>query len=126
MAAKSPNAGAPTVPEHPREFNAPVRGYIPTLRKAGKLNHPDFLYIGRRWTLGPYNLKASVWQNPFTTRVHGLDRSLELYERHVRSHERLLDRLPELEGKTLGCWCKPHERCHADVLIRLFEERSCG
>jgi hypothetical protein len=25
----------------------------------------------------------------------------------------------ELRGKNLACWCKPTERCHADVLLRL-------
>jgi hypothetical protein len=124
MTTKSPSAGTPTVPEPFPAFNAPVRGHVPTLRRAGELNHPDFLYVGRRFTMGGYNLKASPWQNPFTTKIHGREKSIELYEWHVRSCEWLLERLPELEGKVLGCWCKPWERCHADVLIRLFEERA--
>ena len=35
----------------------------------------------------------------------------------------LLDRLGELEGKTLGCWCKPDQACHGDILIELLKER---
>lgn len=31
----------------------------------------------------------------------------------------ILSRLPELRGKTLACWCKPCEPCHADVLIQM-------
>lgn len=27
--------------------------------------------------------------------------------------------LERLRGKNLACWCKPHERCHADVLLAL-------
>ena len=29
----------------------------------------------------------------------------------------------ELEGKELGCWCKPY-LCHGDILIKLFKERQ--
>ena len=31
----------------------------------------------------------------------------------------ILDRLPELRGKNLACWCKPGDPCHADVLLEL-------
>lgn len=31
----------------------------------------------------------------------------------------LLAALPELRGKNLACWCKPHSFCHADVLLEL-------
>ena len=29
-----------------------------------------------------------------------------------------------MEGKVLGCWCKPSQPCHADVLIKLFDEKK--
>ena len=29
----------------------------------------------------------------------------------------------ELEGKEIGCWCKPGP-CHGDILIKLFKERK--
>ena len=32
-----------------------------------------------------------------------------------------MNRLAELDGKTLGCWCAPNP-CHGDVLVRLCEE----
>lgn len=31
----------------------------------------------------------------------------------------LLDRLPELRGKNLACWCPLDAPCHADVLLEL-------
>lgn len=31
--------------------------------------------------------------------------------------------LPELAGKTLGCWCAPRP-CHGDVLVRLAGVRA--
>ena len=33
----------------------------------------------------------------------------------------ILDHLPELRGKVLGCWCAP-QACHGDVLARLANE----
>lgn len=35
------------------------------------------------------------------------------------TRQRLLDRLPELRGKNLACWCKPGAPCHAEVLLDL-------
>jgi len=35
-----------------------------------------------------------------------------------------MPRLEELEGKTLGCWCKPDQLCHSDVLIELLKKRG--
>ena len=37
----------------------------------------------------------------------------------------LLAALPELAGKTLGCWCAP-KACHGDVLARLAAELDSG
>lgn len=30
-----------------------------------------------------------------------------------------LDKVKELRGKNLACWCKPGEPCHADVLLEI-------
>lgn len=30
-----------------------------------------------------------------------------------------LDKVKELRGKNLACWCKPRAPCHADVLLEL-------
>ena len=38
----------------------------------------------------------------------------------IEAHfQRIRDRLPELRGHDLCCWCKPGEPCHGDVLIRM-------
>jgi hypothetical protein len=31
--------------------------------------------------------------------------------------------LSELRGKNLACWCRPGETCHADLLLRLANQR---
>jgi hypothetical protein len=41
------------------------------------------------------------------------------YREYLLSNPDLLDRLPELEGKTLGCWCAP-KPCHGDVLVEIL------
>ncbi len=95
----------------------------PTVRVVNILNgDPYDIYIGR--ANRSYNLPASPFANPFLNGVDG-DREdiLDKYERYVRSRPDLLARLPELEGKTLGCWCLP-EMCHGHVLARLVAERS--
>lgn len=63
---------------------------------------------------------ASKWQNPFTEQDYGLEKCVELYEEHVRT--RLIDSIEELAGKKLGCWCRPTSLCHADVLIKIYDE----
>lgn len=36
-----------------------------------------------------------------------------------RRRARLLERLPELRGQDLACWCSLDGPCHADVLLEL-------
>lgn len=35
----------------------------------------------------------------------------------------MLDNLKALRGKNLACWCKPGTACHADVLLRLANDK---
>jgi len=81
------------------------------------------VYIGRNV---PYVDGAvhSKWHNPYAVKKFGIDDSLAMYEYRVRSDKRLWDTLDELEGKTLGCWCVPHSRCHGQVLFELLREKK--
>lgn len=36
-----------------------------------------------------------------------------------KQREMVLERLHHLRGKTLACWCRPADSCHADVLLEL-------
>lgn len=70
---------------------------------------PHDVYVGR----------PSVWGNPFKAGVHGTrEEVIEMYREYLLGNERLMAMLPELRGKTLGCWCAP-KVCHADVLLEL-------
>jgi len=67
------------------------------------------VYIGR----------PSKWGNPFAI---GKDSTREQviakYRHWLISQTALIAALPELKGKTLGCWCAP-QACHGDVLAEL-------
>ena len=82
---------------------------------------PSHLYIGRNMNFYVKGTFESKWKNPFTVKKHGIDKCLVLYEQLIR--ETLYDDLEELDGKVLGCWCKPN-RCHGDILIRLLDEKK--
>lgn len=73
---------------------------------------PSDVYIGR----------PSKWGNPF---VRGRDGDsptvIAKYRAYVMTSDTLMAALPELAGKTLGCWCKPRA-CHGDVLVELVEQ----
>jgi hypothetical protein len=68
------------------------------------------VYIGR----------PSVWSNPYEIGRDG-DREtvIRKYREYLLSNPDLMARLPELEGKILGCWCAP-KPCHGDVLIEVL------
>ena len=73
------------------------------------------VYIGR----------GSIWGNPFTVEQFGRDGCIEKYEQYIRDKLRLnpelWQELQKLEGKVLGCFCKP-KRCHGDILVKILEE----
>ena len=89
----------------------------------GKVVQDCDVYIGRRVKRGGWDLPYSDWANPFTVWDWGspveAQKRFEHYIRFERSD--LLERLPELRGKRLGCWCKPYP-CHGDILVKLLNE----
>jgi len=81
---------------------------------------PNHVYIGRNMNFYVPGTLGSIWKNPYSLKKFSLEESLRMYEELVR--KTLYDRLEELDGKVLGCWCKP-AGCHGDVLLRLIEEK---
>lgn len=41
---------------------------------------------------------------------------------YILNNPELLEKLNELRGKTIECWCKENEKCHGDVLIELINK----
>ena len=69
------------------------------------------VYIGR----------GSDWGNPFVIGRDGTRKEvIKKYEQWIKNQPHLLERLGELEGKRLGCFCKPYD-CHGDVLVKLVD-----
>jgi len=81
--------------------------------KVVNINESDYdVYIGR----------PSKYGNPFIIGKDG--NRLEVirkYDKYIRNNKKLLEDLSELEGKILGCYCKPR-KCHGDVLVKLIQE----
>jgi len=75
---------------------------------------PFDTYIGR----------PGIWGNLF---IIGQDGSrtdvVAKYKAWILLQPDLLARLPELKGKTLGCWCAP-QACHGDVLVDLANAKE--
>ena len=68
---------------------------------------PYDIYIGR----------PGKWGNPFPIGSDTRETVLEKFETYLLTRPDLLEQLSELEGKVLGCWCKP-EACHGDILVK--------
>ena len=103
------------------------------------MNHPNHEYIGRRGIVfinkERFPKQDSIWANPFKIgRDVTRDDVLCKYEKLLRDKLYTNDvnkatdaaaiykeDLLKLDGKILGCWCKP-ESCHGDVLLKLIEE----
>lgn len=72
---------------------------------------PYDVYIGR----------PSKWGNPFEIGRDGTRADvIAKYEMHILARLDLLEALPDLRGKRLGCWCTP-KPCHGGVLARLAD-----
>jgi hypothetical protein len=72
------------------------------------------IYIGR----------PSKWGNPFREGKDGTRKEvIDKYRKYILSNKELMNSLHELEGKVLGCWCKP-KACHGDVLVELIEKKG--
>lgn len=66
--------------------------------------------------------RFSDWGNPFEMGKDGdRDEVCKNYENHYLPFKpSLLNKLNELKGKALGCWCSP-EKCHCDTLKKFIE-----
>lgn len=75
------------------------------------------VYIGR----------GSIWGNKFRIGVDGnrkevIKKYFDLMMERLRGSKKdfWISELKKLEGKSLGCFCKP-ESCHGDVLVWLIK-----
>lgn len=91
----------------------------------------DLVYVGRRWTMGHWDLPQHPLYNPFqydTARKKRDGTRAEImvkYREYLMARPDLLALVPELRGRTLACWCAP-ELCHADILAEIADSPRSG
>lgn len=88
-----------------------------------KKKQPFDVYCGRANSF--YGLPQSKWANPFVIGKDGTrPEVIELHRLWINSQPDLLQALPELKGKVLGCWCDyPAEECHCATLIEQSDSK---
>ena len=75
------------------------------------------VYIGR----------GSPWGNPYSHlensaaewKVGSREEAIAKYRTWILSRPELMEKLKELKGKRLGCWCIP-DSCHGSVILELL------
>jgi len=92
------------------------------------------VYIGRGGILVIDNVRFpkenSIWANPYKiddsngiTRDNVIEKYRTYIIQKIENNDVLKQKLLQMKGKTLGCWCKP-EACHGDVLVELIDKYS--
>lgn len=117
------------------EKNSPTTQCIKVSHLRKKYNDPNInlrkwmemennLYVGRHGRIfinkEIFHYPASKWKNPYKVSDYTLAESLALYEEHIRKN--LVQDLKELSDKSLGCFCDQSNPCHAQVLVKLYNE----
>lgn len=101
----------------------------------------DNLYIGRKGCVfidkQRFPPTDSIWCNNHSikeikkegfTEHEARDEAIRRYKKDLLNNKELMNRLGELKGKTLGCWCKTNDNdvpCHGDVLVELYKNNNC-
>jgi hypothetical protein len=75
--------------------------------------------------------RTSKWGNPFSHKkgtlakyiVSSRKEAIQSYKNWILNGDGkyLLNDIHELDGKILGCWCKPNS-CHGDVLVEIVNQ----
>lgn len=72
--------------------------------------------------------------NPHTEAEHGREAAIETFredfEARIETDKQFLRAVRDLQGKTLGCWCRSVDyarpACHADVIAEWVEKLNIG
>ena len=88
------------------------------------LEDPHNVYVGHNMVYVA-GARQHEFANRFFVKKYGRDECLRKYEAwlvEVIQDPEVKARFESLRKKTIGCWCKADEACHADVIIRLLGE----
>ena len=79
------------------------------------------LYVGRG--AKHMGLAPSRWGNPFrVSEDFSRAEACMHFEQYLKGDNQLYAQLGSLEGRLLACHCRLHHHCHADVLVRAFDD----
>ncbi len=91
------------------------------------MDDPENVYIGRGGVVfidgKRYPSTSSEFANPYKIgqdgdRTEVIEKYSEMVEQKIKSYPELKNKIKNLKGKNLGCWCKP-DLCHGDILFNL-------
>jgi hypothetical protein len=67
-------------------------------------------------------MRPHFWGNPYVIGVHGRRKEvIEMFDRLMKNSPERRAKLHELQGKRIGCICKPHQSCHVDVILKWMQ-----
>jgi hypothetical protein len=92
------------------------------------------VYVGRRnpsLGIGTTNGKDGYFGNPFPLkpkateqeRKECLEQYRDYFDKRIVEDPEFKQRIEELRGKTLGCFCHP-KLCHGDVIVEYLEKEN--
>ena len=81
---------------------------------------PYTVYIGRPGKFGnPFVVGAGAWHNDRWSR----EAAIAKFEQYARATAEVMAAIKALPpDAVLGCWCKPKNACHGDVIVKLWHE----
>lgn len=106
----------------PEELRSSFDRVVNLARPGEYDGHPDMLYIGRTqkgWADSGYANPVRMEGNTAKARL----RSIIGYWDHLQQTPEFEDRLDELRGRPLGCWCAPRI-CHGHILAAVVDGHS--
>lgn len=90
----------------------------------------NVIYVGRRFTMGGWNLPESEFANPFAiNKSLSREQAISQYKDYINDKlikdSQFKERLFACKNKILACWCCP-EACHSDVLREILDGKVLG
>lgn len=96
----------------PFEKRTPLKNSKPPNTRVVNLQNEDYDILIDRTT---------KWGNKFKIKTYGREKAIALYKEWILNNQNLINSLPELKGKRLGCHCSP-AKCHGDFLVELVNK----
>ena len=91
---------------------------------------PSRIRARQKGVTGYINAMRPTWlSNPFTLKEFSLEDSLMYYEDYLRSKlkddeifAKRFDSIKQFD--TIGCICPGYQKCHVDIIVKVWNERN--